>query len=498
MKNNNFWVQENYKTYPTLNKDINCDVAIIGGGLAGLMVAEKLISAGKKVCILEADRVFEGDSQKTTAMISFAHDLIYNRLIKKHGLEVAKKYLIENKNAIEEIERLIVKYDLDCHYHQADMYLFATTNKGARQLKKEHEAYQKLGQNFELTKKTELPFPVKLALKVPTQGHLHPVKFGKQLYEKLHQQGLEIFENTKVAKTMEGNTLAVGKHTVCANQFVVATHFPYINNSSLFFAKMFQSRSHNVAFKSLRKIENIYESVEMDGLEFRPIYNETKQQENIILAGGGNVRTGKYKHRSHFKMVEKQLEYSFGVGENDIVARFSAQDCTTFDMLPFVGQYSPMLQNVYVVSGFNKWGFTNSVVSANIVANLVDNKLAENIYSTDRAYLSKTPIKTIRNTAELLGDFAQLVFSTDSKKFERIKNGQGAIVRHKGKRLGVYKTEDGKYKIISAICPHLGCSLKWNKDETSWDCPCHGSRFDVDGNILNNPTMEKAKVLKKN
>jgi len=387
-----------------LNKNIETDVCIIGGGLAALVTALKLSEAGFKVCILEADRVGNGNTEKSSAIVTVAHDLIYYRLIKKHGLEVAKKYLEIQEDALQEIKNLGAE--------ESD-FIFEGSK---RKLRKEKAAYGKLGHK---------DFPI-----LKNQAILNPKEFVRLLVSKL--KNVEIFENTKVSEKPDGNRLKVGEHTVTANFFVVATHFPYFVFPGLYFVKMYQHRSYNIIFRG--KINHCCEGKKF---EIRPF------GEDAVMVCGGHVRTGKSKNQ-----YKKVLKFARRRGLTEEVSRYAAQDCMTPDLLPYAGK---VYDNVYVITGFNKWGFTNSFACANIVTDLIKGKNSGNIFCPSRPLSIK-----------ILANFGNAVVNL--------------------------------LKIGGPRCTHMGCKLKWNKHEKSWDCPCHGSRFNKDGKILDGPAT---KCLKK-
>ncbi len=484
----NFWRSKVLCTYSALNSDIETECAVIGGGLAGIMCAAELFKRGQKVCVLEAQRVGCGDTSGSSGMISFAHDLIYYRLMQKHGEATAKTYLELNKAGAEKIRNLIKEYNIDCGLGNCDMYLYAKTKSGLEALKKERRAYAALGYSFDIENQTELPFETKGALKIPNQGYLNPYLFTAGLAGEIAKKGVKIYENTRVIEQPKEGVLRVGEYVVKAKNFIVCTHFPYINAPGFYFFKMYQSRSSNIVFKTSHKISNKYESAEEKGFEYRPANDS-------VLCGGASVRCGKYKHSSRYEIVKRHLKEQFEVKDSDILSQFAAQDCMTFDMLPFAGNYGTATDNIFVITGFNKWGFTNSAAASKIIVDLIEGRQFCNIFDTRRIYALLTPIKEVKNVAMIAAGFADLLLSSDSKKLRRIQNGQGAVVKYKGKRLGVFRDDKGKLKIIDAVCPHLGCALQWNKDDLSWDCPCHGSRFDTDGNIINGPATSSAQRI---
>jgi len=482
------------KPFGSLDSDITCDTAIIGGGIAGLWCGYKLASAGQKVCILEAKRVGSGVTSGSTAILTFAQDVIYKPLIKKHGEETAKKYLNDTKKAMAEIKKLVEKEKIDCDFESIDFVLFSEKKKGRKALIKEQQSYADLGYNAKELVDTNLPYQTTFAMQFPAY-QFNPLKLCAWLADYIVKNGGKVFDKTLVTEAPDDSTLKVGKHTVTANNFIVATHFPYINLPGFYWLKMYQDQNYAIAFTPLKEFDNFckgtsYESIDKTGFEYRRIGNN-------ILVDGVPVRTGKKPYRSKYRILEEHILKTFG--ETKETARFCAQDCITMDKLPYAGRYSHFADNVFVVTGFNKWGMTNSYVTASVVTDMILGKRKlddDNIYSPQRVALFVNLIETVGNVATIAASFANDLLNVDTKKFERIGNGQGAVIKYKGHRLGASRDDSGEVSLISAICPHMGCNLKWNKDERTFDCPCHGSRFDTKGEIINNPSTERATCIK--
>jgi len=484
--------------FETLNADIDCDAIVIGGGMAGLWSAYHLVNMGKKVIVLEAKRVGSGVTAGSTAILTYAQDIIYKPLIKKHGLDVAKKYLADTKAAIADIKQIIEKEKVDCDFESIDFVLFSIKGKGARALKKEQEAYKELGIEYDEMTETELPFSTKRELKFGGSYQFNPLKLCNWIADYIVKKGGQIFENTLVQDAPEENRLKVGDYILTAKNFIVATHFPYINVPGFYWLSIYQHQNYCMAFKptgdGAERFENFckgisYESIDKTGFEYRRV------GENILI-DGVPVRTGQKPYRSKYRIIEHHLEENFGRYKE--ITRFCSQDCITLDKLPYAGRYSHFADNVFVVTGFNKWGMTNSYITAKVVADMVLGKkdknadFKENIYSPQRVALFVNLIETVSNVGVIGASFANDLLNVDAKKFERIKNGQGAVIKYKGHRVGASRDDNGKVNLISAVCPHLGCNLKWNKDERTFDCPCHGSRFNCKGNIVNNPSTKNA------
>lgn len=485
-------------SFGKLRDDISVDTAIIGGGLAGLWCAYHLVRAGKKVCVLEARKVGSGVTMGSTAILTYAQDVIMRPLIKKHGEDVAFRYLSDTKDAMEEIAKLVKKEKIDCDFEPIKYILFSTKGKGKRALKKEFRAYEKLGQKVKKPKEINLPYRAKLALEVDAY-QFDPLKLCAWLANFVAKNGGQIYEGAIVREAPDGNSLRVGVDTVTADNFIVATHFPYINKAGFYWLKMYQDMNYCLSFKADSEFADFckgtsYESIDQTGFEYRRVGND-------ILIDGASFKVGAKQYKSKYKILEKHITKHFGEFESlKETARYSAQDCITLDKLPYAGRYSHFADNVFVVTGFNKWGMSNSYITAKVVNEMILGKLDrnagfnENIYSPQRFALFVNPVETAGHVATVVASFANDLLNLDTKKFERIKPGQGAIIKYRGHRVGASRDDKGKVHLISGICSHLGCNLKWNKDDFSFDCPCHGSRFDHKGNILNGPAVNCCKT----
>lgn len=378
---------------------------------------------------------------------------------------------------------------------QADFTLYAATKKGAKRIRQEQQAYEELKEPYITRAVYELPLNDIEQLTILRQACLNPAKFIVGFAKVFKSKDGVILENTQVNTSPQKYCIEVNGQKINFKHFIITSHYPYVNIlPGFYFLKLYQNRNHNIVFKNARTIKNMYESADDEWYEFRPV-------KNGILCGGGAGRTGTGGYKSKFKEMEQFLKDNLGVDEGQILSRTSAQDVMTFDLMPYVGRYSTMWDNVYVVTGFNKWGFTNAFAASEIIADLIEGRIKDSIFSPQRASLLKAPVKAAKNLGDIVTGFGELLLNTESKKLKRIGSGQGAIVKvknakglaglfTKSARVGVYRDGKNKLHCVSAVCPHMGCALSWNKDELSWDCRCHGSRFDTDGKLLNNPATE--------
>ncbi len=422
------------------NQNIHWDVIVVGAGMAGLLIAYYLQEKGKQVLVLEAAEIASGQTERTTAKITSQHDLKYSKLMKKVGVKKAKLYARANEEAISEYERLIQKLGIECDFRRCSSYLYTQQDK--KVLWEEAQAAVYLGIVASFKRELDLPFPVTGAACFHNQAQFSPLEFVKHIVAKL-----EIWEHTKVLK-ISGNRVITHDKVLTADKIVVATHYPIRNVPGFYFLRQHQERSYVLALSGCDKIEGMYKGIDKDGISLR-------QAGEYILLGGSSHRTGKNKTGGAYTFLEKKAkEYYPGCR---VEAMWSAQDCMPHDGIPFIGKYSIFTPNLYVATGFQKWGMTSSMVAAMILKEELCGK--------------KSPYSEVFCPQ-------RLNFRAGTKDF--LKDVGESV-------MGLTK---GIFHMKGPRCPHMGCELVWNPDEHSWDCPCHGSRFEEDGKLRDNPAKK--------
>ena len=421
--------------FPPLDGDRKVDVLIIGGGMAGILCAYQLKKARIDYALIEADRICHGVTRNTTAKITSQHGLIYSKLLREFDVKTARAYYDANQAALLEYAAL-TKY-VDCGFERKDDYVYAVSPTEA--LEKEMEALKRLQIPAELTSDTLLPFPVYGAIRFRNQAQFDPLRFVSGICGELN-----LHEHTK-AEEFVGNTVLTNRGRITAGKIIMATHFPILNKHGGYFLKLYQDRSYVMALENAGDVDGMYLGAEETGLSFR-------NYESLLLIGGGGHRTG--KKGGGWEELEKTVQKYYPKAKE--VCRWATQDCMTLDGMPYIGRYSRRTPDLYVATGFNKWGMTTSMVSAMILSDLVQGK--ENPYTE--------------------------VFSP-----------QRSVLRP---QLAVNAVE-AVWNLLTPTrprCPHMGCALKWNRQEHSWDCPCHGSRFTEEGVLLDNPATGDLKTEK--
>ena len=412
------------------------DVLIIGGGIAGILCAYQLKKAGVDCILAEADEICGGITQNTTAKITLAHGLIYDKMLHRFGEEKTKLYAKAQNKSIEEYATLCE--GIDCDFERRDAFVYSLTNR--QKIKNEVDALNRVGIKAALSRATELPFHVAGAVCVKGQAQFHPLKF---LYE--ISKDLPIYEHTKVIDLIPHKAVTNGG-VITFLKLIVATHFPIYNKHGGYFLKLYQHRSYVLALEGAPHIDRMYVDECDTGLSFRPY-------QNLLLLGGGGHRTG--KPGGCWQELEAFAKKHYPTAK--ITAKWATQDCMTLDDIPYIGQYSRGTPDTFVATGFNKWGMTNAMVASHILCDLIQGK--ENPYAD-----VFSPSRTILRPQLAVNTFESLV---------------------------------GLLTPTVPRCPHLGCALKYNPAEHTWDCPCHGSRFDEFGELINNPATDDLPSFKK-
>ena len=459
----------------TLKKDIKTDILIIGAGIAGLLTAHMLKKSGRDVILIDGDEIASGNTKNTTAKITSQHDLIYNKLILEFGEEKARQYAKANELAIEKYKEIIKERKIDCDFEDKAAYIYSLNEIDI--LKEEVEAAKKVGINAEFVEKADLPFEIKGAVKFNNQGQFNPLKFLKNISE-----DLIIYENTR-ALEVKDNLVVTNRGDITANSIVIATHYPIINIPGYYFMKMHQERSYVIALENVNDIDGMYIDADEEGYSFRTY-------KDLLLLGGIKQRTGENEKGGSYDELRRVAKELYPKSKERY--HWSAQDCMTIDGIPYIGKYSDETPNIYVATGFNKWGMTSSMVAAMIISDMIlekENDFSE-IFSPKTFDLSLSINNIAKDISETAKNFIAQKIYIPSSKIEHIKNGHAGIIEYNGEKVGVYKDNEGKEFFVSTKCSHLGCQLHWNADELTWDCPCHGSRFDYKGRLIGGPATK--------
>jgi glycine/D-amino acid oxidase-like deaminating enzyme/nitrite reductase/ring-hydroxylating ferredoxin subunit len=491
---NPYWIISSPETnFPALKEDINVDVAIVGGGIVGITSAYLLVKEGLKVAIIEADHILHGTTGHTTAKITSQHSLIYARLIKEKGEELARQYADANETAIHTIADLIEKNNIDCDFMWRPAYIYTQSDNYLQDIEDEAKAASSLGIKASLLKEVPLPFAVKSALRFDGQAQFHPLKYLHALVPEILKKGSLIFEQTRaISIEKEKDHLVItntGKR-VRASKVIVASHFPFFDGGGLYFSRIYNERSYVLGATIKDKFpEGMFISAENPT---RSLRSQRFEDGELILIGGEHHKTGHCENTNlHYSNLIDYAKSTFQV--QDMPYRWSTQDCMTTDGVPYVGNLTSQSPNVYVATGFGKWGMTNSTAAAMIIKDLIT--------KGDSPWASVYNPSRFSHVKEFLVQNLDVAKSYISGKLEQtsenrgVGKGEAKIINVDGKKAGAYRDENDKLYLLDITCTHVGCELEWNSAERSWDCPCHGSRFNYQGDIIEGPALNSLKQI---
>ena len=447
------WRQQTGRIEPHLRieqgtiRESHWDVVVVGAGMAGILTAYFLQQQGKQVLIVEAKTIASRQTERTTAKITSQHGLKYAKLLRNVGEEKAKLYAQANEQAIAQYARLVKELEIDCRFERVDSYLYSTSQIYV--LKEEAKVAERLGIHAEFTTETELPFEVKGAVRFENQAQFSPLEFVKRVSAELN-----ILEHTLVTE-IKDNWVVTNRGILTADDIVVASHYPIVNVPGFYFLRQHQERSYVLALAGAEPVKNMYYGIDEDGVSFR-------QAGAYLLLGGSGHRTGRtYGRKGKTKgscqdaYEHLQQEAKKYYPKARVTTRWSAQDCMPHDGIPYIGRYSVFTPHLYVATGFQKWGMSTSMVAAKVLSDEICGKRSpyEKVFSPQR-----------------------ILVRAGSKDFL--------------KDVGISAWNLTKGLVSGKRCTHMGCALSWNAQTRSWDCPCHGSRFDEEGKLLDNPAKE--------
>lgn len=495
------WIADGEKetNYKKLEQNMETEVCIIGGGIAGAVTAYLLSKNGVNVTVLERNKICMGVTSNSTAKLTSQHGLFYKYLKDTNGLEYAKRYLKSNEDGIRLAEKIINVENIECEYEKKDAYVFATNESELEKIKNEVKVLKEINFDAEFVEKINIPVEKCLgAIKFKNQAQFNPRKYVASLFEKVKNMGGKIYENSKVIdiKQEDNNYRITVENNNCivkAKKVVLCTHYPIKNFPGMYFTKMYQDKSYVIAVDTKQDEKDMIDGMYIQScdpiISFRTANYQNKKL--LIIAGSGH-RTGEPngKIEDYFKNLENYIKKYYP--KSEIMFKWSTEDCVTLDKVPYIGEFSNLMPNLYVATGFKKWGMSTSHVAGLLISDMIlgkENKY-QNIYKATRL----EPIKNIKEFGNMLKESAYSLLINKIKpaqeNFENIPLGCGGIVDIEGEKVGIYKREDGEIFAVKPYCKHLGCLVSWNNLEKTWDCPCHGSRYDYIGNIITEPSVK--------
>ncbi|HPO04101.1 MAG TPA: FAD-dependent oxidoreductase [Bacillota bacterium] len=497
------------KRDPLLEEYSESEAVIIGAGMAGVLTGCMLQEKGIDTVIVESCRIGGGVTGYTTAKITSQHNLIYDRLITDLGIKKARQYATANQNAIDGFRRFVRDKAIDCGLEDRPAYLYTLKAERIKDLENESESAKKLGIPNTLLKKPGscgadgwgLPFSAEAALKFYDQAQFHPLKFLGPI-----TNSLKIYENTKVidvlpaesgtAPNKSGKSIVVTERGKIAARYVVFTcHYPFLILPGYYFARQYQDRAYILALSAASQVNGLYIGIDQPAWSFR-------NYEDLLLFAGGSHRTGQNEKGGNYQAMRDEAKKLFPEAKECYA--WSTQDCMPLDGVPYIGQYAGDKPGWFVATGFQKWGMTSSMIAADIISSDILNKPYEiakegaEVFSPQRFTAPKSYNELWEDVKIIGSGLLREIFSIPEKEAAAVMPQHGGVVEYDGKKSSVFRDDNNTLHAVFSKCTHMGCQLAWNPEEKSWDCPCHGSRFNIGGHVVSGPAVKDLERVDKN
>ncbi len=485
-----FWIDTSDTTaYPALSERVSVDVAVLGGGITGVAVATQLKRAGMTVALVEARRLCQGTTGHTTGKLSSLHGLVYDALASSFGEEGARAYGEANEAAIGRVAALAEEYGIGCDFERLPNYTYTEREEEVSQIEAEAEAAKRAGLPATYTEESDLPYPIRAAVRFDDQARFHPRKWCLGLARVIEGDGSHIFEETRALSVREGRPcrVATNRGELEADRVVVATLLPFTDRG-FFFARTHPEREYVLGVRLEGRVpRGMYITA---GSPTRSIRSHPTADGEVVLISGESHKTGQAQdYEQRYGRLERFARERLGAHSIDY--RFSAQDFYPADQVPYIGQMRRRSDRLYVATGFKAWGLSHAVVAAMILEDQLQGR--ENpwsaLYDPNRLNLRASASSFLKENANvarrLVGDRL-----TKRRKLAAVARGTGAVVSDGRRQLAAYRDKQGELHTLSARCTHMGCVVSWNDADGTWDCPCHGSRFGVDGEVIHGPAVK--------
>ena len=483
------WLKDGLSSDITqLEEDLDCDVCIVGAGISGILTAYKLNELGYKVVLIDKDEPVHLSSGNTTAKFTFQHDIIYSKIIKIYDLELAKLYYESQLDSLIFIRNLIKRHNIPCDFKETSSIIYAENQEKFEELLEEKSAYEDIGIPHELIH--DIPYGLSAigGLKVNSQFELNPVKLLDYILSYLSKDGVSIFKNSTAKDLVrDGENIKVvtnDKYIIDCKNLVISTGYPFFGANGFYYTRLEALRSYLIAFPIEDIINDNFMMISNSDSAYSLRFSKTDGI-NYLLVGGQGHKVGQAKsEKDSYTNLINFAKKNFKVDEPTY--RWSAQDYKSIDNIPYIGKLTSRYDNIFVATGFNKWGMSNGGLSSILISELIKNNTSkyEELFSPSRGEVKYNIGSFIKSNLDVAKELLKGKILQDEIDLNTIKNDQGGIIRYKGKRVAAYRDKCGELFLSDSTCTHLGCELEYNNAERSFDCPCHGSRFNFDGKVI--------------
>ena len=469
---------------PVLPGDISVQAAVVGSGITGLTAARLLVERGVSVAVIESRRVCSGVTGFTTAKVTALQSTIYSEIADRWGDELAAAYAAANLEGLDLVRSRVDSDRIDCDLQTESAYTYAESDKGLKRIEAEVDAARRAGLDVVFTTDTDLPYPVAGAVRLDGQARFHPRRYCLGLMKGILAAGGAVFERTRAVDLEAGSgTVITDRGSITADVIIVASHVPFVD-VGLYPSRMMASRSYAIAFRPPGPpIQGMYIGVD------DPIRSVRSTGDGYVVVGGEGHPSGREKDtRKRYSALETWA--SERLGATNIAYRWSAQDYRSSDGLPFVGPLGSS-GRVFVATGFAKWGMANGSIAGAMMADQAMGRESRwaGLFDSKRLALKQAAPGLVGASAGMIKGLFERFRPSDLADVGTLSPGSGDIVSVGGRKAAAYRDRAGVVHAVSPTCTHLGCQVRFNTAESTWDCPCHGSRYDIEGRVIHGPAV---------
>ncbi len=494
------WLKDGISSsIPKLETDIDCDVCIVGAGITGIMTAYRLSESGLKVVLIDKETPIHLTSGNTTAKFTFQHHMIYSDILKRYDLNMAKLYYEAQLEGLNHVRSLIDKYNISCDFKETSAILYAENDEQFKEILDEKSAYQQLNIPHEII--CDLPLNLKGTggLKVDAQFELNPVKFLDFVITNISGKNVSVFKNTEAISLEEEDDyikVVTGEQKIIrSKKVVIATGYPFFDGHGYYFARLEAQRAYLMAFPIKELVEDQYMLISNASKAISIRFSDTDGIKYLLVGGQGHKVGQADSEIQSYKQIIDFADKQFIV--DNPAFRWSAQDYKAVDHIPYIGKLTSKHENVFVATGFNEWGMSNGSFASLLISDLIMGTKSkyEDLFNPSRGEVKGNLGDFLKANLNVAKELIKGKLIAEEKDLNDIYNGEGAIIKYHGKRVAAYRDFSGTLFLHDSTCTHLGCELVYNNAEKTFDCPCHGSRFNYDGEVIEGAATNDLKKI---
>lgn len=494
------WLKDGISSnMPKLEADIDCDVCIVGAGITGIMTAYRLSESGLKVVLIDKDTPLNLSTGNTTAKFTFQHHLIYSEILKRYDSDMAILYYEAQLEGLNHVRSLIDKHHISCDFKETSAILYAENEAQFIEILDEESAYQHINIPYDIIYNLPLNLKGKGGLKVNDQFELNPVKLLDFLITYISGKNVLVFKNTEAISLEEEDAyikvVTSEQKIIRSKKVVIATGYPFFDGNGFYFTRLEAQRSYLMAFPIKELLEDQFMLISNASKAISIRFSDTDGIKYLLVGGQGHKVGQADSEIQSYKSIADFADAHFVVDAPAF--RWSAQDYKAVDHIPYIGKLTSKHDNIFVATGFNKWGMSNGSFASLLISDLImgTESKYEDLFNPSRGEVKGNLVDFLKSNLDVAKELIKGKLITEVKDLSEINNGEGGIIKYHGNRVAAYRDATGSLFLHDSTCTHMGCELVYNDAEKTFDCPCHGSRFNYEGKVIEGAAIDDLKKI---